>query len=228
MSPKIGKCIWFTLQWILCYCSWRISEITSAVPRKAITGNYLTYVRSLWRTLCTKRCPHACTWCQRDGALVTALPGLGGNDRIFPTSYVQKASIWDWWCGSATLVHILCKPPADTSWLCGGTCTSCSAALPQLPDHHELAEWQFNEACPLQCLLRLHCPSSHTILGLISSGTKWSSLPGYPNPVHVVLDVAGAEFCIWDSHLMVLYNSWQTQGTAPLKLNVHFRAFLKL
>lgn len=42
------------LCWILLYCSWRISEITSAVPCKAVMRNSLTYTRSVWRTPCTK------------------------------------------------------------------------------------------------------------------------------------------------------------------------------
>lgn len=177
-----------------------------------------------------KRCPHACTCHQRGGALVTALPGGEKNDRICPASYVQKALIWDRWCGPATLAHILCKTPADISWLPGGTCTSCPAALLQLPAHHEPAEQHFSDACPPQCVLQLRCPSSHTILGLTLSGTE-CFLPRSPDPVHIVLDVSSVDLYIWASHLTVLYNSCQTQafpGHSSSHPPTCFRAFLKL
>lgn len=55
--PKIGKCVCFTLCWILLYRSWRISENTSAPTCKAVVRKSLAYVRSLWRTPCTKKMP---------------------------------------------------------------------------------------------------------------------------------------------------------------------------
>lgn len=153
------------------------------------------------------------------------------NDRICPASYVQKASIRDRWCGLATLTRILCKTPADVSWLPAGTCTSCPSALLQLPAHQEQ---HLNEACPPQCVPQLLWPSSHTVLGLTLSGTeRSSSLPRSPEPVHVALDVSSAELYSWASHPMVLYHSWQTQAfpghsSSRLKVNAYFRAFLKL
>lgn len=108
MLPKIGICICFTLCWILLYCSWRISEITSAVSCKAVMRNSLTYPCSLWRTPCTKRSPCACTWRQRGGVLVTALPGGGKQDRTFPAPSAPSPSIWDRWCGPGI--------PAPTLW----------------------------------------------------------------------------------------------------------------
>lgn len=71
-------------------------------------------------TLCLKDTLHksspcACTWRQRDVALVTALPGAGTHHRIFPASYAQILSIWDGLYGSGTPTHILCKAPADIS-----------------------------------------------------------------------------------------------------------------
>lgn len=39
------------------YCSQKMSEITSALPCKAVIRNSLTYIRSLWRTSCTKKMP---------------------------------------------------------------------------------------------------------------------------------------------------------------------------
>lgn len=163
MLPKIGLCICFALCWILLYCSWRISEITSAVPRKPVMRNSLTYTRSLWRTLCPKRSPRASTWRQRDGALVTALPGGGKHDRIFPESYAQNPSIWDRWCGPGTLGHTLCKAPAEVSWLPG---TPTPPALQPLPSSQPTTSWLSNTSarCVPPCVPCSSTAPSHTIL----------------------------------------------------------------
>lgn len=57
-----------------------------------------------------------------------------------------------------------------------------SLGAPAPPAHHELTEQHFSEARPPQRVLQLHCPSSHSILGLTSSGTECSSVPRSPRP----------------------------------------------
>lgn len=91
MLPKIGIC--FTLCWILLYCSWRISEITSAVQS---CNEKLSDLHTLClKDTLHKSSPCACTWRQRDGALVTALPGAG----------TQNFS------------SILCSKPINMGWM---------------------------------------------------------------------------------------------------------------
>lgn len=177
MLPKIGKCVCFTLCWILLCSSWRISEIISALPCRAVLRNSLMYVHCLGKTPWTKKMPLCMHMTSKRSCTGHSSARGRKNDRICPASYVQIASIWDQWCGPATLAHVQCKTPADISWLPGGTCTSCPAALLQLPAHWELAEQHFSEACPLQCNFQLHCPSSYTILGLTLSPNA-SPCPG--------------------------------------------------
>lgn len=109
-------------------------------------------------TLCLKDTLHksspcACTWRQRDVALVTALPGAGTHHRIFPASYAQIPSIWDGLCGSGTPTHILCKSPAEISWVP----TPCSPSPAPSPPGAA-----FSKVCPSLCPLQPLCPISYS------------------------------------------------------------------
>lgn len=141
------------LCWILLYCSWRISEITSAVPCKAVMRNSLTYTRSVWRTPCTK------------AALVLAhdvkgmlhwsqlCQGQEHTTEVFPASYAQIPSIWDGLYGSGTPTHILCKSPAEISWVP----TPCSPSPAPSPPGAA-----FSKVCPSLCPLQPLCPISYS------------------------------------------------------------------
>lgn len=224
MPPKIGKCICFTLCWILPYCSWGISEITFALPCKAVIRNSLTYVCSLWRTPCTKKMP-SCVH-------MTSKRWCTGH---------SSAKKWQ------NLSNVLCSKSINMGSMVWA-CHPCKHPL-QNSSRHLLALWghphlllcspPWADWATLwwgvfpQHVLQLHCSSSHTILGLTLSGTEWSSLPRSPDTVYVVLDVSSADLYIWASHLTVLYNSWQTQAfpghtSSRLKVNAYFRALLKL
>lgn len=230
MLPKIGICICFTLCRILLYCSWRISEITSAVPCKAVLRNSLTYTCSLWRTPCTKKkplCMHMTSkrWCTGHSSA-----GGGKHDRIFPAPYAQNPSTWDRWCGLGTLACILCKAPAEISWLPGAP---TPPALQPFPSSQPTRSWLSNTSARS---VPPHVPCSST--ALISHNSclhfKWyqvSLLAQLPRPSACnvrCFQTSASELDISQSSTRADWHGISGAQILCLKVNAYFRAFLKL
>lgn len=229
--PKIGKCVCFTLCWILLYRSWRISENTSAPTCKAVVRKSLAYVRSLWRTPCTKKMPlwmHMTPkrWC-------TGHSSARGRKKM--TEFVQCPTFRKHRYG----IDGVGLPPSHASCAELQQISPGSPGAPAPPAFQPSSSSQPTMSntsmkhVPPQCVPQFLWPSSHTILGLTLSGTECSSSPRSPDPVHVVLEVSSAELYIWASQPVVLYNGWQTRAfpghsSSRLKVNAYFRAFLKL
>lgn len=176
------------LCWILLYCSWRISEITSAVPCKAVMRNSLTYTRSAWRTPCTK------------AALVLA------HD-------VKGMLHWSQLCQGQEHTTEFFRHPMLKSHQYGMDCmglapphTSCAnlqqrfpgyphpAVLPQLPAHQEL----HSARCVPACVPCSPSAPSHTVLVCTFSGTKW---PPCPSPLAMLCFQMFPDLYNWARHL---------------------------